>query len=63
MWIPVLPYLLGFARRTCPKCHLSQLAGRGKDRATVRCKHCGADIPPRKPPKNEASDPYADRTD
>ncbi|WP_252380912.1 hypothetical protein [Desulfovulcanus ferrireducens] len=39
--------LLGL-KRTCPKCKRNQVVPASKRRERVRCKFCGADIPPRK---------------
>ncbi|MBI5499447.1 MAG: hypothetical protein HY907_04340 [Deltaproteobacteria bacterium] len=38
-------------RRKCPKCGHEQLVPKEKQAETVRCKHCGADVPP-KPPRD-----------
>ena len=35
-------------KRTCPKCGHSQVVPVDKRNQTVRCSHCGADIPPKK---------------
>jgi len=34
-------------KRTCPKCKRDQIVPASKKRESVRCKFCGADIPPR----------------
>lgn len=34
-------------KRTCPACKKSQIVPAGKKAEAVRCKSCGADIPPR----------------
>jgi len=33
-------------RRTCPECRRIQIIPRGKRREIIRCKFCGADVPP-----------------
>ena len=33
-------------KRTCPKCAESQIVAASKKMEKVRCKRCGADIPP-----------------
>jgi ribosomal protein S27E len=35
-------------KRTCPKCKRDQVVPASKKLENVRCKLCGADIPPRK---------------
>ncbi len=35
-------------KRTCPKCARDQVVPLGKRFATVRCKFCGAPLPPPK---------------
>jgi ribosomal protein S27E len=32
--------------RECPKCGRQQVAARSQIKEAVRCKHCGAEIPP-----------------
>ena len=43
----VIGAILGL-KRTCPVCKRDQNVPAGKKRESVRCKFCGADIPPRK---------------
>lgn len=33
-------------KRTCPKCKKDQIVSLKQKEETVKCKHCGADIPP-----------------
>jgi ribosomal protein S27E len=33
-------------KRTCPVCKRPQVVAQGKARETVKCKFCGADVPP-----------------
>jgi len=35
-------------KRTCPKCKRDQVVPVSKRLQSVRCKFCGADVPPRK---------------
>ncbi len=42
--------LLGLRRR-CPRCGRDQLVPKGKKLETVKCKFCGAEIPPRRKTK------------
>ena len=35
-------------KRVCPKCKRDQVVPASKRRESVRCKFCGADLPPRK---------------
>ncbi len=32
--------------RECPSCHAKQVIPRDKKEETVKCKYCGAEIPP-----------------
>ncbi len=43
----VISTILRF-KRICPKCTESQIVPASKRLENVRCKFCGADIPPRK---------------
>ncbi len=35
-------------KRTCPSCKRVQVVAQVKARSTVKCKFCGADVPPPK---------------
>jgi ribosomal protein S27E len=37
-----------YRKRTCPKCKRNQVVPASKRLESVRCKFCGADVPPRK---------------
>ncbi|RLA90900.1 MAG: 30S ribosomal protein S27 [Deltaproteobacteria bacterium] len=44
----MLGVMLGL-KRTCPRCRRTQLVVRADKHKTVKCKFCGAAIPPPKP--------------
>ncbi len=43
----IIGTILGL-KRVCPKCKRSQVVPSNSKERTVRCKFCGADIPPKK---------------
>lgn len=34
--------------RECPQCHKRQPVPQAKIKSTISCRHCGAEVPPRK---------------
>lgn len=36
------------SKRKCPSCGRTQAVPQGKAKETVKCKYCGADVPPHK---------------
>jgi uncharacterized protein (DUF983 family) len=43
----IIGAILGL-KRTCPKCRRDQLVSSEQKNFVVKCKFCGADMPPRK---------------
>jgi hypothetical protein len=41
------------SKRKCPKCGREQLFSKDKRDETVRCSHCGAEIPPAPPKRSD----------
>jgi transcription elongation factor Elf1 len=53
-WFLAILNTLMHSKRKCPKCGREQIVSKDKRGETVRCKHCGADIPPpRKEPGHQ----------
>lgn len=46
--VPSVVGALASLTRKCPKCHREQAVPASKADQTVKCKHCGKDIPPKK---------------
>lgn len=36
-------------KRRCPRCSRDQVVAESREKETVKCRFCGADIPPKKP--------------